>query len=177
MLFTFSFMTTWFAIMFWTYEIRSSKWSSIMKLTVKPADWWSTNTGWCRSISCEEVSCCFLLYMLLYCIFQVLRFYYFEKSFYSISSEFNRYFCILGKGFIQVTDTVSAIQVTYWRTTLCNESRNWNLEIRFDNHFLLGFIITISLIVLAMSREKVKSYWSDHYVIIMQYWRHNQVWI
>ena len=99
MLFTFSFMTAWFAIMFWTYEIRSSKWSSIMKLTVKPADWWSTNTGWCRSISCEEVSCCFLLYMLLYCIFQVLRFYYFEKSFYSISSEFNRYFCILGKGF------------------------------------------------------------------------------
>ena len=104
MLFTFSFMTAWFAIMFWTYEIRSSKWSSIMKLTVKPADWWSTNTGWCRSISCEEVSCCFLLYMLLYCIFQVLRFYYFEKSFYSISSEFNRYFCILGKGFTQVTD-------------------------------------------------------------------------
>ena len=99
MLFTFSFMAAWFAIMFWTYEIRSSKWSSIMKLTVKPADWWSTNTGWCRSISCEEVSCCFLLYMLLYCIFQVLRFYYFEKSFYSISSEFNRYFCILGKGF------------------------------------------------------------------------------
>ena len=109
MLFTFSFMAAWFAIMFWTYEIRSSKWSSIMKLTVKPADWWSTNTGWCRSISCEEVSCCFLLYMLLYCIFQVLRFYYFEKSFYSISSEFNRYFCILGKGFIQVT---------YLRTTL-----------------------------------------------------------